>query len=69
MYFLLRCQGIARSKDIAEIQVPAKLKQIVIVTILPLKPNQLLEVFRLIDHGGHPVFFLEKGNNKTGGSR
>ena len=32
----------------------------IVVTTLPLKPDMLLKVFRLIDYGGHPLFFRRK---------
>ena len=42
-----RSDGSDRLKDIFEKQVPTQLKAIVVVTDLPLKPDQLIEVFRL----------------------
>ena len=43
-----RCDLSVRLRDTAKKQVTAKLKPIVVVTNLPLKPDQLLEVFILI---------------------
>ena len=65
-----RSDGSDRLKVIFEKQVPTQLKAIVVVTDSPLKPDQLIEVFRLRERlWKTSVFYIEKGNNKSGGSR